>query len=58
MIPKKGEYWHVQYGIEKKTNIIVLVKEDLQEGRNCIKCDRLGSEVLVDLDCFIERYDV
>jgi len=56
MNPKKGEYWHVQYGIENKTNILVLVKEDYDPKRTCVKCDRLGDEVLVDLICFKERF--
>ena len=53
--PSKGEHWHVQYGADVKMNILVKVLQDEKE-LGCYKCDRKGEEILVQPDCFVERF--
>lgn len=61
--PKKNEHWHVQYGTDITTNIIVKIIENKTElnppnwRKNKFKCDRLGKEIFIDGECFIERFD-
>ncbi len=59
--PKKGEHWHVQYGANVKTNIIVKVLSSKPEFglKNWTKdnflCDRLGEEVMIKGELFKEK---
>ena len=53
--PKKDEYWTVQYGISKKTTIIVQVTQDEMECGSIV-CDRLGEKTLVELSCFVDKW--
>ena len=59
--PKKNEHWHVRYGVYSKTSVIVKILENSHElntpnwRKNKFKCDRLGKEILVNDETFIER---
>lgn len=69
--PKNGEYWHVQYGINKETNktdknnIIAEVLEDvLIDERKCsnwrcysYRCRTTENpNILIHGMCFVEKY--
>ena len=51
-----GEYWHVQYGLREKINIIVKVLE-LSENGKSYKCEHKGETIIVDDICFITKFD-
>ena len=51
-----GEYWHVQYGLQEKTNIIVRVV-GLSENGKSYECEHKGESVIVDGICFVTRFD-
>lgn len=68
--PKKGEYWHVQYGINSQTgqcdknNILAQVLEDVEitVGVNWrtynFKCKtQSDDEILIHGMCFVEKYN-
>lgn len=60
--PKKDENWHVRYGANVKTNVIVKVLKDEPEHglknwyQDSFKCDRLGEVVYVTGHNFVERF--
>ncbi|MCH8067841.1 MAG: hypothetical protein IID16_01010 [Candidatus Marinimicrobia bacterium] len=60
--PKKNEHWHIQYGANVKTNIIVKVLTDKTEyglknwTKDNIKCDRLGEEIMIKGELFVEKF--
>jgi hypothetical protein len=61
-IPKKGEYWKVQYGAEVKTNIIVKLLSDNPEfgvinwTKDNFSCSHNGVEIKVKGELFVELF--
>ena len=61
-MPKNGEHWHVQYGANVKTDIIVKVigfspKHGLINwNQDNFECDRLGEKIWILGSCFVERF--
>ena len=60
--PKKGEYWHVQYGANTKTNIIVKVVSNVLEfncanwNKDNFKCSRNGEIISIKGELFVEMF--
>ena len=63
--PKINETWHVRYGeaIGKEYNILVRIDEDKKElkppnwRKNRYKCEHKGSEIYVDGEMMIEKFN-
>lgn len=61
--PQKNEHWHIRYGLDIKTNLIVEVLENRDKETSppnwrvsSFKCQHQGDELRVDGMCFIEKF--
>ena len=60
--PRKGEYWHVRYGITVENNIIVLVLEGDENYKRSnwryyhYICEHQGMELEIVGSSFVEKF--